>query len=326
MSVNSNEPEFSRPAPQIRTLDIESVPDEIFEEMKVYEDAARDFILAGFEQTTEGSTGDHVFIKHRPIDEQVAQIYRMPVDPSKPELERLTYFNVGSGRTIVDFLSIKGDDWRGSTRHGGTIMVMDLDGNEFFQLWRYWEDSQSEVVFPNIEGELDNKPGKGRIERITHDNFKYSNPVVSPTNKVLAFTSNKENGSDTLVYISKLSASNTGAAPDSKPFTLPVTLVAPSSGEGTTRWVITSMSSDDKRLLLSKTLSNAHAMMYLLDISSDTFSPPILITLRGATERLVEETTYEGYFSKDLNTPNLLYILNNAFGDFVSLVVYDTES
>jgi hypothetical protein len=59
---------------------------------------------------------------------------------------------------------------------------MDLDGNEFHQLWRYWEDSQCSTILPHIESELENKPG-GRIERLTHDSFKYSNVVVSDSNK-----------------------------------------------------------------------------------------------------------------------------------------------
>jgi len=50
-------------------------------------------------------------------------------------LNRLTYFDLGSGRTISSFTPIIGEDWRGVWRNGGAIMAMDLDGSERFQLW-----------------------------------------------------------------------------------------------------------------------------------------------------------------------------------------------
>ena len=52
----------------------------------------------------------------------------------------------------------------------------------YFQLWRYWEDVDSETTFPAIDGELKNAPG-GRIERLTHDQHKYGNVVVSNSQK-----------------------------------------------------------------------------------------------------------------------------------------------
>lgn len=106
----------------------------------------------------------------------------MSTDPQVPNLERLTYFDLGSGRTISSFRPIVGEDWRGVWRGGGAILAMDLDGNEFSQLWRYWEDALCTTVIPTIESELKNGPG-GRIERLTHDSFKYSNVVVSHSNK-----------------------------------------------------------------------------------------------------------------------------------------------
>jgi hypothetical protein len=67
-------------------------------------------------------------------------------------------------------------------------MVMDLTGNENFQLWydtqalgssrlclltlvlicstvhrRYWEDTNSDAISPKIDGELDNRPEKGAL-------------------------------------------------------------------------------------------------------------------------------------------------------------------
>ena len=48
---------------------------------------------------------------------------------------------------------------------------------------RYWEDALCEHVLPKIDGELDNAPGKGRIERLTHDDYRYNNITISPSNK-----------------------------------------------------------------------------------------------------------------------------------------------
>jgi hypothetical protein len=59
----------------------------------------------------------------------------MPSDANSTELERLTYFDIGSGRTIRSFTPILGEDWRGTWRARGALMVMDLTGNENFQLW-----------------------------------------------------------------------------------------------------------------------------------------------------------------------------------------------
>lgn len=97
------------------------------------------FSTSGFERTTKDVNGKEVpggiIVAHRPADAQVTQLYRMPTDPSSTELSRLTYFDIGSGRTISAFRGILEDDWRGVRRRGGAIMVMDLNGNEHFQLW-----------------------------------------------------------------------------------------------------------------------------------------------------------------------------------------------
>src|SRR5882757_5784462 len=48
---------------------------------------------------------------------------------------------------------------------------------------RYWEDSLADQVLPRVEGELDNSPGTGRIERLTHDDFRYGSVVISQSDK-----------------------------------------------------------------------------------------------------------------------------------------------
>lgn len=50
---------------------------------------------------------------------------------------------------------------------------------------RYWEDEFSDRVLPRIDGELDNKPGRGRIERLTHDEFKYASVKTSDSGRLV---------------------------------------------------------------------------------------------------------------------------------------------
>jgi hypothetical protein len=93
--------------------------------------------MNGFEHSTKNNRGG-IIVNHRPEDAQVSQLYRIPSDPSSTELERLTYFDIGSGRIIRSCTPILGEDWRGprgTLRAGGALMVMDLSGNENFQLW-----------------------------------------------------------------------------------------------------------------------------------------------------------------------------------------------
>jgi hypothetical protein len=135
-----------------------------------------------FEKLPDGDeSAGHAVVSHRPSDSQISEFWRMNLDPQHPSLERISYFDLESGRTLSSFRPIAGEDWRGVWRRGGAILAMDLDGNEYSQLWRYWEDSPT-AVLPPIEGELKNEPG-GRIERLTHDGFKYANVVVSDSNK-----------------------------------------------------------------------------------------------------------------------------------------------
>jgi hypothetical protein len=59
-----------------------------------------------------------------------------------------------------------------------------MPGNPCFCLHRrYWEDGDNKATFPNIDGELDNRPGKGRFERLTDDNYSYHSVMVSLSNR-----------------------------------------------------------------------------------------------------------------------------------------------
>lgn len=98
-----------------------------------------------------------IFIRHRPEDAQVMQIYRIPEDPASADLERLTHFDIGAGRRISDFVAIQGDSWRGIWRKGGAIMAMDLNGNEMFQLWYVflkWSMTLSPMQLVGVIGKI----------------------------------------------------------------------------------------------------------------------------------------------------------------------------
>lgn len=328
--VDYGDLEFTRPARQIKAVNLPVVPRRIFDGMKQYEDAARGFGSLGFEWTTNDANGKEVpggvIVAHRPADAQVTQLYRMPKDPSSTELSRLTYFDIGSGRTISMFHGILVDDWRGVRRRGGAIMVMDLNGNEHFQLWRYWEDSLADQVLPKVQGELDNAPGLGRIERLTHDDYRYGSIVVSQTNNLMAFASNKENNKDTLVYVTRLIDSNTGAKADASPFTLPSRLIAPSTGEGTTMYSPQSFSLDDKYLLIIRRYGSSYNSLFAVDISGEQALPPKLIEFPGATEK-AEDTAFDNaVFSHNVDLPHLIYCFTNGYGDFASIVTYDLDT
>ncbi|KAJ7677264.1 Alpha/Beta hydrolase protein [Mycena rosella] len=322
MSVDYGNFEFTQPAKQIKAFNMGPVPQRILDGMRKYEDSARGFGLTCFENSADDSIPSHAIISHRPVDSQVQEYYRMSTDPKVQTLERITYFDLGSGRTISSFAPIAGEDWRGVWRGGGAILAMDLDGNEFSQLWRYWEDSRCTTAIPPIESELKNEPG-GRIERLTHDTFKYANIVVSDSNKIMTFTSNKENGTDMLVYVTELTNSQTGAAADSKPFTLPARLVTPPADNGNSRWSVSDISLDDEYLLLTKLVTTAYHPCYIARISGGR---PELIVLPNATEKEQETGYHRPTFSRDPAKPHLVYMISNAYGDFLSVLTYDTLS
>ncbi|KAI9512128.1 Alpha/Beta hydrolase protein [Russula earlei] len=342
---DSNGYKFSRPARHVKALNVGPIPQRIFDGMSKYNDTARGmsilpslankrplttlcdtgFAIKGFEISRDNARGS-IIVAHRPDDAQVSQIYRIPSDPSSTELERLTYFDIGSGRLIQSFTPILGEDWRKAWRAGGAVMVMDLTGNENFQLWRYWEDADSEVTFPRIEDELDNRPGKGRFERLTHDDYSYHSVIVSLSNRLLVFASTKENGKDTLVYATTLINSDTGARADSNPFLLPSRVIAPKMEDlkGMSYWIPESISVDDKHVALTMYHGHSYRPLYIVDITATDGKAPELVTLPDVTER-AEETSYSSAtFSRDPTQAHVLYLITNAFGDFASVVAYDT--
>jgi hypothetical protein len=121
------------------------------------------FAINGFEFSLKNKNiYDGIIINYRPKDAQVSQMCPIPLDAI-----------LGERR-----------DWRGTLRAGGVFMVMNLTGNENFQL-RY-EDENSKVIFPKIDGEPNNRPGKGHFERLTNDSCSHRSVVVSLSSRLLS--------------------------------------------------------------------------------------------------------------------------------------------
>ncbi|KZW00606.1 alpha/beta-hydrolase [Exidia glandulosa HHB12029] len=254
----------------------------------------------------------------------------MPVDPASEELEKVTHFDLGTGRVISSITPIKGDDWRGTLRSGGAIMGMDVDGKEFFQFWRMWEDSESETVIPHIDGELDNKPSTIRIERLTHDNsIKFSSLLLSQTEDFFLFSSTEDGPAEIHTYMTRLTDSKTGISPSSTAaFSLPRTRITAKASSGRAHWAASSVSLDNKYVLLTDIKGASYRPLYVLDISDPATLPaqPERLLLPGATER--EEETNNSWisFSRDAATPHLVYIITDAYGDFRSSLILDLDS
>jgi len=138
------------------------------------------------------------------------------------------------------------------------------------------------------------------------------------------FASTKENGKDTLVYSTRLINSDTGAKADSNPFLLPSRLIAPKIGKGTTFWIPESISVDDKYVALTMYHGYSYRPLYILDISRVDHKIPELVNLPGVTEKAEETLFSAARFSHDPAQAHMLYVITNAFGDFASVVAYDT--
>ena len=68
-----------------------------------------------------------------------------------------------------------------------TWLVAPASASNIADRRRYWEDTLCEDVLPKVDGELDNSPGKGRIERLTHDDYRYNSTIISPSNRSVSF-------------------------------------------------------------------------------------------------------------------------------------------
>ncbi|KAF7323263.1 hypothetical protein HMN09_00107100 [Mycena chlorophos] len=192
---------------------------------------------------------------------------------------------------------------------GGTVFSMDLDGNEYFQLWRYWEDGDSDAPpLPTNEGELNNAPG-GRIERLTHDQNRYQNIVVSESQKIMTFVSNTKKTGPICSFT---------RSPSPRVWSLRSPRPATRDGG------IESISMDDKYLVLDRTARPPNSSQ-----SPSSPSPggvPEKILLPGATEKESETVCASAAWSRNPDTPHLLYLNTDAYGAFRSIVTYDTTT
>lgn len=119
--------------------------------------------------------------------------------------------------------------------------------------------------------------------------------------------------------------SNTGAHADSEPFTVSGHVVTPTGGAITARWIAESFSADDRQLIITSWQSSSIVPAYIVDISNPSApTQPRKIVLPGVTESEDQITLKHLSFSEDSNTPNLVYMVTNAYGDFASVVVYDS--
>jgi hypothetical protein len=66
--------------------------------------------------------------------------------------------------------------------------------------------------------------------------------------------------------------------------------------------------------------------MYLVNLRRSEPTEPELLVLPGATEREDRTSYREPEFSQNPDTPNLLYVYTDAYGDFASLVTYDIKT
>ena len=147
---------FSRPVEKVKSIDVDPIPQRIFDGMKRYEEASRgehshwvgqslhsktNFLsFTGFDfmsfEHNDGVLPRSIIVSHKPRTSQLSQLFRIPFEPSAASSsEHLTHFDLKSGRTISAFRAISGEDWRGVWRSGGAIMAMDVDGSEMAQLW-----------------------------------------------------------------------------------------------------------------------------------------------------------------------------------------------
>ena len=146
---------------------------------------------------------------------------------------------------------------------------------------RYWEDS--DATFPKIQGELDNRPGKGRFERLTHDVYSYHSVTVSLSNRYFLLVRCSYLRS-ILTWMSRYQdcwysrrQRRTARTPGllhqahrlrhrsqgrSQSFPVTLTLDRVEDREGTSYWIPESISVDDKQVAL--TMYHGHSYRPLL--------------------------------------------------------------
>lgn len=141
----------------------------------------------------------------------------------------------------------------------------------------------------------------------------------------MAYTSTKLNRRDTLVYVCPLIQANFGDINNSQPLNLTSKLVTPTAGQGTLRYGVESISLDDKKLLITLQRGNQYRSLMVVDISADAPCPE-LVSLPGSTEPIEVTAVTSASFSLDPNTPNLVYVVTNGYGDYRTAVIWDSQA
>ena len=114
---------------------------------------------------------------------------------------------------------------------------------------------------------------------------------------------------------------------DNSPFLLPSRHIASKKADQrTTFWSPESISLDDKQVALILSNGFSDRPLYIVDLSGVHPKEPELITLPGSTEKLGETSYQSPRFSRDPAQAHILYLITNAFGDFASVVAYDTRA
>lgn len=72
--------------------------------------------------------------------------------------------------------------------------------------------------------------------------------------------------------------------------------------------------------------SSNYRPLYIIDTLAPALSSPTEIRFPGATEPESEIVHSSPRFSRDPSTPDLIYVLTSAFGDFYSVVAYDLKT
>lgn len=134
------------------------------------------------------------------------------------------------------------------------------------------------------------------------------------------YASTKQNGVDTLIYVTRLVNSGSDGIAGGR-------LLTPITGkeDEPTWWSILSISTDDKFVALAQNKSASYSPLYLVNIDEEK-STPTYVNLPGATSLKEETSTSYATFSRNPEESNLLYLITNAYGDFDSVVTYDILS
>lgn len=145
----------------------------------------------------------------------------------------------------------------------------------------------------------------------------------------MLFSSTEDGPASTHVYMTRLTDSNTGVYPSSTAaFNLPRQRLTATPAKGRVHWIASSISLDNKYVILVDHKGESFRPLFVLDISDLGTLPaePQRIVLPGATERDEDTNHLAIQFSRDPATPHVVYLITDAYGDFRAAVAYDVDA